>query len=170
MAKIAKCGQGSQGQGLGKTENGYTYVVNDNVRTKDVIQVISTNWKSGKKFATTAMARSVFKDNSVKGREAKIEGMTKSGKDLTQALDAFEKKGDYSMKDIEKSGQKLTQAYGLKEMGLSRKDLKPSEYKDIIRAGNIAKYKEQNPDAVFSKNAQETFDSYSKKFMKKENN
>lgn len=42
MAKVARCGYGSQGQGLGKTVDGYTYIVNDNVRSGDKIQVVAT--------------------------------------------------------------------------------------------------------------------------------
>ena len=37
MAKFALVGYGSDGRGVGRTEQGYTYVVNDNVRTGDTI-------------------------------------------------------------------------------------------------------------------------------------
>ena len=44
---------------------------------------------------------------------------------------------------------------------------KQSDYTMKTRAGNIAKYLEQNPNAQLSKNASETFASYSSKFMPK---
>ena len=89
MAKFAQCGYGSQGQGLGKTTDGYTYVVNDNVRTGDKIQVIATS-KKGNKFATTAVPLHTYKETSAKGQIAKQQSLQKgkepidvfSGKEL----------------------------------------------------------------------------------------
>ena len=76
MAKIAQVGYGSKGQGVGKHPNGYTYVVNDNVRTYDVIQVISTS-PAGRKFATTAVPLHTYSENTVKGKTAKIRRLRK---------------------------------------------------------------------------------------------
>ena len=76
MAKIAQVGYGSKGQGVGKHPNGYTYVVNDNVRTGDAIQVISTS-SAGRKFATTAVPLHTYSENTVKGKTAKIEAEEK---------------------------------------------------------------------------------------------
>lgn len=155
MAKFAQCGYGSQGQGLGTTADGYTYVVNDNVRTGDKIQVIATSRK-GNKFATTAVPLHTYKENSVKGQKAKQDAIT----------------------SMENRGQKgeITQSYSGKELGVQgSKATKPlgdghrtiSEYAQETRAGNLAMYMQKNPNATLTPKAKETFDSYSKQFMNK---
>ena len=146
MAKFAQVGYGSRGQGVGKTADGYTYVVNDNVRTGDKIQVISTSSR-GNKFATTAVPLHTYKENSVKGQE------------LKQRTISF-------MENVGKKGE-ITQSYSGKELGLSTKGIKQNIYQQQTRAGNIAMYMQQHPDATFSKVSQETFDTYSKQFMNK---
>lgn len=51
--KFAQIGYGSDGRGTGKTEGeGYTYLVNDNVRKEQVMQVIATS-RNGRAFPTT---------------------------------------------------------------------------------------------------------------------
>lgn len=149
MAKIAQCGYGSQGQGLGKTTDGYTYVVNDNVRTGDKIQVIATS-KSGNKFATTAVPLHTFKETSKKGQLAKQQSLQK-GK---EPIDV------YSGKEL---GVKASTA--TKPLDDGKRTI--SEYAMATRAGNIAMYKNQDPNATWTKKAQDTFDSYSKQFMNK---
>lgn len=155
MAKFAQCGYGSQGQGLGTTTDGYTYVVNDNVRTGDRIQVISTS-KKGNKFATTAVPLHTYKENSVKGQKAKQQAIT--------SMENRGQKGEisqsYSGKELGVEGSKAT-----KPLGEGHRTI--SEYAQETRAGNIAMYKQQNPNATWTKKAQETFDSYSKQFMNK---
>lgn len=155
MAKFAQCGYGSQGQGLGTTNDGYTYVVNDNVRTGDRIQVISTSRK-GNKFATTAVPLHTYKENSVKGQKAKQEAIT--------SMENRGQKGEilqsYSGKELGVQGSKATQPLGDGKRTIS-------EYAQETRAGNIAMYKQQNPNATWTKKAQETFDTYSKQFMNK---
>lgn len=151
MAKFAQCGYGSQGQGLGKTTDGYTYVVNDNVRTGDKIQVIATS-KKGNKFATTAVPLHTYKETSAKGQIAKQQVQEKTGKEPTQS---------YSGKELGVQGSKATQPLGDGKRTIS-------EYAQATRAGNIAMYKQQDPNAKWTKNSQETFDSYSKQFMKGE--
>lgn len=151
MAKFAQCGYGSQGQGLGKTTDGYTYVVNDNVRTGDKIQVIATS-KKGNKFATTAVPLHTYKETSAKGQMAKQQVQEKTGKEPTQS---------YSGKELGVQGSRATQPLGDGKRTIS-------EYAQATRAGNIAMYKQQDPNAKWTKNSQETFDSYSKQFMKGE--
>jgi hypothetical protein len=153
MAKLAQCGYGSQGQGLGKTTDGYTYVVNDNVRTGDRIQVVATS-KKGNKFATTAVPLHTYKENSVKGQKAKQEAQEQTGKDPTQS---------YSGKELGVQGSKAT-----KPLGDGHRTI--SEYAQETRAGNLAMYMQKNPNATLTPKAKETFDSYSKQFMNKENN
>ena len=150
MAKFAQCGYGSQGQGLGKTTDGYTYVVNDNVRTGDKIQVIATS-KKGNKFATTAVPLHTYKETSAKGQMAKQQAQEKTGKEPTQS---------YSGKELGVQGSKATQPLGDGKRTIS-------EYAQETRAGNIAMYKQKDPNAKWTEKAQETFDSYSKQFMNK---
>ena len=141
MAKFARCGYGSRGQGLGKTEDGYTYVVNDNVRTGDVLQVVSTS-RAGRKFGTTAKVRSksLYSENTLKGQLAKQEVESKTGHEATRA-------------------------YTGAELGLTRKGVSKQEYREQVRAGNVEKYIQKNPDSVLTQRTQETFDEYSKQFM-----
>lgn len=141
MAKIAQVGYGSKGQGVGKHPNGYTYVVNDNVRTYDVIQVISTS-PAGRKFATTAVPLHTYSENTVKGKTAKI--------------------------DAEKKVKEITRSYTGGEEGISRRGVTRQQYRQSVRGANIAKYKEEHPDSEFSSNSQETYEEYSKKFIDKE--
>ena len=150
MAKFAQCGYGSQGQGLGKTTDGYTYVVNDNVRTGDKIQVIATS-KKGNKFATTAVPLHTYKETSAKGQMAKQQVQEKTGKEPTQS---------YSGKELGVQGSRATQPLGDGKRTIS-------EYAQETRAGNIAMYKQKDPNAKWTEKAQETFDSYSKQFMNK---
>lgn len=154
MVKIAQVGYGSLGQGLGKTKDGYTYIVNDNVRTGDVIQVISTS-RAGRKFATTGVPLHTFKETSVMGQKIKQEAEAALGNqgkspEITQS---------YTGKELGASGSRA------KGITLSGKQT-PSQYTEETRAGNIAKYLEKNPKSVLSQKSQETFDTYSKKFMK----
>ena len=149
MAKFAQCGYGSQGQGLGSTTDGYTYVVNDNVRTGDKIQVIATS-KKGNKFATTAVPLHTYKETSKKGQLAKQQSLQK-GK---EPIDVF------SGKELGVKGSTATKLLDDGKRSIS-------EYAMATRAGNIAIYKQQDPNATWTKKAQETFDSYSKQFMNK---
>lgn len=151
MAKIAMCGYGSQGQGVGNNPDGYAYVVDDSVKTGQKIQVVSTS-RAGRKFATTAVPLHTYKRTSVKGFEArqKAEEKASDGK-ITWS---------YTGKELGVKGSKETQDKLTGEQ-------KQSDYTMKTRAGNIAKYLEQNPNAQLSKNASETFASYSSKFMPK---
>lgn len=144
MAKFAKCGYGSQGQGMGPFNHGYTYIVNDNVRTGDVIQVAATNRWSKKKFGTTAQIKDqrLYSENTLKGQLAKQEVESLTGKEATRA-------------------------YSGPELGISRKGLTQQQYREQVRGGNLNEYIEKNPEAQLTKNAQKTFDEYSQQFMNK---
>ena len=155
MAKIAICGYGSQGQGVGKDGQGYAYVVDDSVKTQQVIQVISTARNKVTKFATTAKVLHGYKESSVKGEEAKQKAEQNAGT-VTQS---------YTGKELGAKGSKAKEF--LYEGADGVKHYKTSQYQQATRAGNIAKYLEQNPNAQLSKNASETFASYSSKFMPK---
>lgn len=149
MAKFAKVGYGSDGRGTGKV-GGYLYVVNDNVRTGDRLQVIATSQRN-RKFATTGVPIHTYKELSSKGMEAKREAM----EDMTEKE---KEKGIEMDKDI-------TRAYTGKEMGLQRSGISQKDYNEEVRAGNIEMYKREHPNAEFTEKSEETFDSYSSKFM-----
>lgn len=149
MAKFAQCGYGSSGQGLGKTTDGYTYVVNDNVRVGQRLQVIATSHgKTPKKFVTTAVPLNTYSENSVVGKKVKA--------DLQKEL------GD--------KADNLTKAYSGGELGASgeitKKDVsvgtnKPqSEYTISSRALAVEKYKQSDPNAQFTSNTEQTLKYY----------
>lgn len=135
MAKFARVGYGSQGQGLGKNPEGYVYVVNDNVRVKDRIQVVATS-RAGRMFGTTAVPLSTFSENSVKGRQAKIDALSSGDKDLGKFL-----KRTITQADLDRmSKEAVTRAYSGTELGLSREGLTRKDYIQKVRGGNLAQY------------------------------
>lgn len=166
MAKLAQCGYGSRGQGVGKNPEGYTYVVNDNVRVGQKLQVISTARNHTTKFVTTAVPLTTYNENSVLGKTKKAE--------------------------LGGLADKLTKAYTGGELGSSgetrKKDVTigqnepQSEYTITTRALAAKKFQETDPNVEFSKNTQKTikyynenkpvptgsgtFADYSKQFMK----
>lgn len=144
MAKFALVGYGSDGRGVGKTQQGYTYVVNDNVRTGDTIQPIATSRK-GRKFATTGVVNHAYKETSVKGQGAKTLAQENGASDVTRV---------YSGKELGAQGSRVPKA-GLK-----------SEYTQQTRAGNIAMQLKKDPQTQLTPLAQQTYDEYSKQFMK----
>ena len=152
MAKFAQVGYGSDGRGIGQTEEGYTYIVNDNVRTGDTIQPVATSRK-GKKFVTTGVVRHAFKETSVKGQEAKQEAEENGAMEITRA---------YTGKEVRATGARFAKV----PEGEEPKHKPTSQYAQSARAGNLAMYMRQHPTAELSPKAAETFDSYSKQFMK----
>ena len=181
MAKFAKVGYGSDGRGIGKTgsENpsGYTYLVNDNVRTGDNIQPIATNWKSGRKFATTGKVLHSFKENSVKGQDAKRDVSNRITEDYKEMIEKAHSR--YGEKRVQESvsryltqdrldkmtQQSITKAYTGKELGVG--GFRGSQSREMaVRGAQLEKYMQENPKAQLTENAQQTFDSYSKKYMK----
>lgn len=142
MAKFVKVGYGHDGRGVNQaTGEGYVYLVNDNVRTKAVIQPVATHYISGKKFVTTGQVLHAYKTTSPKGQEAQQE----SPKPIEQALT----RADLNINPTEK--------------------FKGKEYmQELTRGGNVQAYKQANPSAEFyekSEQALQTYDSYAKQFM-----
>ena len=145
MAKFAQCGYGSQGQGLGKTTEGYTYVVNDNVRVGQRIQVVSTSHgKEPKKFVTTAVPLNTYKENSKLGQIQKSE--------------------------LDSKNIKPTKAYSGGELGASgetaKKDIvigsqtPQSQYTITSRALAGQKYLQTHPDTKFTENTKQVLSYY----------
>ena len=144
MAKFALVGYGSDGRGVGTTQQGYTYVVNDNVRTGDTIQPIATSRK-GRKFATTGVVNHAYKETSVKGQGAKELAQENGVSDVTRV---------YSGKELGAQGSRVPKAR------------LQSEYTQQTRAGNIAMQLKKDPQTQLTPLAQQTYDEYSKQFMK----
>ena len=144
MAKFALVGYGSDGRGVGTTQQGYTYVVNDNVRTGDTIQPIATSRK-GRKFATTGVVNHAYKETQVKGQGAKELAQENGVSDVTRV---------YSGKELGAQGSRVPKAR------------LQSEYTQQTRAGNIAMQLKKDPQTQLTPLAQQTYDEYSKQFMK----
>ena len=166
MAKIALVGYGSEGKGIGLTDEGYAYVVNDNVRTGQVLQPVATNWRNGKKFVTTGKVRHAYKETSTLGQEVKsnAEFDIEEFAD-TQHAEKIERA--YTGKELGAKGEKQfpQQAIGSKHKPLSA-------YEKSTRQKALAQYVEDNPSSQplkdrLTKNAYDTFESYSRKFMGK---
>ena len=182
MAKLAICRYGTNGEGQERQPSKtYTYIVNDNVRSGDNIQVISTSSK-GNKFATTAkvltkedaeklsqksntkVESGVVKESGVKGQE--LLNKTRSAIAERKGIDLNQT--PYDELSTEQKGQlDITKSYSGKELGLSKKGVSKSQYQQDVRGVNLAMYKQANPNATLTPKAQETFDSYSKQFMNK---
>lgn len=162
MAKFARVGYGSQGQGVGNNPEGYTYIVNDNVSVGDKIQVISTSYL-GNKFATTAVPLSTHGMNTVKGREASISAMANGDHDLA----TFLKSSMPSSELVNMAKQSVTRSYTGSELGVSRAGMSKEEYQQAVRGGNLQRYTNEVGAMPMSQKAQEDFDSYSAKFMNK---
>ena len=177
MAKFAICRYGTRGEGPeNDPSKTYTYIVNDNVRSGDNIQVVSTA-SNGKKFSTTAktltkkdaeelsqksgkkVESGVVKESGVKGQE--LLNKTRSAMAEKQDINLNETPYD-KLSTEQKSKLEITQSYTGKELGVIG-----GKSREQTRAGNLAKYKETHPNAELTPKAQETFDSYSKQFMNK---
>lgn len=157
MAKFAQVGYGSDGRGLGKSQNGYTYVVSDSVRTGEKIQPIVRHWRSGNVFATTGQVLHAYKETSIKGQQAKqqAEENSRDGQ-ITES---------YTGKEVGAKGMKTTpqQQEGIGG-GMQ------SQYTMSTRAGNLGKYMQTHPQSQMTVKSQETYDSYASKFMQKGEN
>lgn len=151
--KYAIVGYGSAG-----ATKGYTYAVNDNVRTGDRIQPTVEHHSSHKKFVTTGVIQHAYKSNSAKGQNAKLDAISRGNAKVASKI---EKNLDKEQIDTE-AQRRITQVYTGKELGISG-----PHYQDQVRAANLAMTMKNNPDAQMTKKAQETFDSYSAQFMKK---
>lgn len=186
MAKFAQVGYGRNGRGVGRSGIGYTYVVNDNVRTGDNIVPVVTHYLSGREFATTGKVLSRSENLSTEknlkqqlvNQEAKTQlkekGFLKVDKE-GKVLDIDSAKSGetgikqaYTGKEVGATGSKQREILSISPDGYEHKAI--SSYEKSARGGSLAEYKQKHPDAKLTKNAQETFDSYSKQFMNKGEN
>ena len=164
MAKFANCGYGSEGQGIGKSEGGYTYVVNNNVRTGQTLQLSVKHAKSQRIFGTTGKVLSTAKDTSVKGQEVKRELEEKEVKEVANAYTGKELGATRERGASGKFSSQSRQGY--------YEDQKPiTRYQQQVRGGNILARQQQTGGELArtpkTTKAVETFESYSKQFMPK---
>lgn len=137
MAKFARVGYGSQGQGVGKNPDGYTYLVNDNVRVGDRIQVVATSSR-GNKFGTTAVPLSTHGQGTVKGQEAQIAAISHGDKRVAEMLSSSTREGFITQADLDRMGG-ITKVYSGKELGIERKGITEIDYRQEVRTGNLGK-------------------------------
>ena len=174
MAKFAQVGYGSNGEGTGQQGTGYTYVVNDNVRTGDIINPSVIHYSSKKIFATTGKVISrATKLENMQVKDAETGKLINTGKVIAETL-----------KDKGLTEQDLADVKTGKEVGLQRQRTAKgtfaqskkvdgtyvaSEYEQAVRGANILERQAQTGNAIAeTEKAQksiETFDSYSKQFM-----
>lgn len=154
--KIAKIGYGHDGRGVGKTDDGYMYLVDDDVKTGDVLQPVATNWKSQKKFVTTGRVNHSYKETTVKGQQAKQEAQSYG--DITRVYKAQE------VGTAVPQTQKYSNIYLVQnENGVLLdvvKEQKQSYRTQLTRGANVSKYIQQNPQATFTKQAQQNLYTY----------
>jgi len=182
MAKFAQVGYGSQGQGAGQDGDGYTYLVNDNVRTGDTISPAVRHYKNGKIFGTTGVVLSSTKTTTPKAQEIREQI---ENKNMEFARQKASGQGGQYTNDTDKhiSIQELVTG---KQIGIGRTkgesgkfvgdksthdqngEYIAGKFETATRGANI-RLMEQSTGADVSKtqkaqNAVETFDSYSAKF------
>lgn len=144
MAKFAQCGYGSMGQGVNpQNGEGYTYVVNDNVRVGQRLQVISTARDNKTKFVTTAVPLHTYSEKSVSGKEQKTK-----------------------LNEANINTDNLTKAYSGGELGASGEITKKNiiigdhkaqtQYTISARAKAVEKFLQTDSNAKLSKGTQET--------------
>jgi hypothetical protein len=175
MAKFAQVGYGSNGEGTGQQGTGYTYVVNDNVRTGDIINPSVVHYSSKKIYATTGKVISrATKLENMQVKDAETGKLINTGKVIAETL-----------KDKGLTEQDLADVKTGKELGLQRErtakgtfaqsshdangDYVASKYEQAVRGANILERQAQTGNTIAeTEKAQksiETFDSYSKQFM-----
>lgn len=160
MAKLAKVGYGTNGEGIGKTEDGYTYVVNDNVRMGAVIQPSVKHPVSQKIYGTTGKILSTMKEDSKKGQIEKQKVESKTEENIANL---------YTGKELgairERGGAGRFAAPKKPEDG---EQTPLTLYQQQARGGNIAK-RVQQTGAPMTKTpkateAYQSYEQYSKKF------
>lgn len=150
MAKFARVGYGSDGRGVGRLSNegGYLYVVNDHVRTNDIIQPIAHNWKSGKAFVTTGMVHHAYKEDSVKGQQAKVDLLSKGDKAVGEQL-----KKTFTQQDLDEMAKdRAIKTYTSKELGTGKST-------EDIRTFQVQQYMNNNPFEELTKNTAEKYNA-----------
>jgi len=154
MAKFAQVGYGHDGRGIGQTEGGYTYIVNDNVRTGDLIVPIPAfNVKAGRDVLTTSkvlsttvsLNRNTVRASGVSNEDIRNELVDKglADEDEYGMVDA------YGLKDISDDKGVIVRNYGNQELfenqlkkGQDKATAYNKEQKDLaqLESDNRSKY------------------------------
>lgn len=152
MVKFAKVGYGSDGRGIGKTTDGYTYVVNDNVRAQDIIYPSAFNIPAQRIIGTTGKVLSTAKEMSVKGQKIK------------QELDSGGANGN--KEPINPAYVMTTKEAGAKpERGQSGKFISSGEDAVSAQGKQTRKANVEAREVQGEKQSGETFESYSARFI-----
>lgn len=160
MAKFANVTYGTKGDTAE-----YTYVVNDNVRTGDYIHPSVKHYQSGKVFGTTGIIQSTAKETSAKGKQLK-QTLESNGVEPVKAYTGKEVGAQRDRTESGKFGQGsgLPKTYRDEETGKRKApddyQFRQSQYIQQARQGNVEARKQYE-----AQKQQETFDSYSKKYM-----
>lgn len=158
--KFAQIGYGRDGDGIKKGGGGYTYIVNDNVRTGDIINPSVVHYLSKNIFATTGKILETTKD-------LKKVNPNINQNDLAKAI----KGSDVGITTTRGKGGKFTTDKSYKTPD---GDYVASQYELSSRGANIMeRQKEQARKGLKTeisqtpktKEAYETFEEYSKKYL-----
>lgn len=164
MAKFARVGYGSDGRSAGRDEQGYTYVVNDNVRAGDTIQPSVKHYKNGNIFGTTGKVLGTAKETSVKGKQLKSQ-LDSKGREAVNA---------YTGKELGAERQRGQAGKFAKRYGEATGEDVISSYQEQSRGGNILARQQQTGGQLSpTKNVEravESFEQYSYPYMKKGDN
>lgn len=158
--KFAQIGYGSNGQGTKKDGGGYTYIVNDNVRKGDTINPSVVHYLSKNIFATTG--KILGTTNNLQKIDPNL-----NQNDLAKAI----KGSDVGITTTRGKGGKFTAD---KSYHTPNGDYVASQYELSSRGANIMeRQKEQARKGLKTemsqtpktKEAYETFEEYSKKYL-----
>lgn len=175
--KFAQVGYGSQGQGAGKDGEGYTYLVSDNVRTGDTLNPAFRHWKNGKIVGTTGKVLSSTKTTTKKADDIKEQIQAKNEEYIRKTVSGQPE--TYS--DGTQKQTRIEQVFTGKQLGLpmgyhgkksthdENGNYITSERERAARGGNVllmAKDDGNISTGEKTRQAVETFDTYSRKFLK----
>ena len=166
--KFAKVGYGSDGRGLGTTEEGYTYVVNDTVRVGQKLKVIATSHgQMPRKFVTTGVPLATYSQNSVLGQNVKSE-LDANNVKPTRAFTGAElgASGETTKKDVVIGTKKPQSEYSMAASALAAERYEKENPSANFTPNTLANmgYYEQNKPTKKGKGS--TFADYSKPFLK----
>lgn len=182
MAKFAQVGYGHDGRG-GMEQGGYTYVVNDNVRTGDMLVPLVKHAGNGNVFVTTGKVLTNKELQEVNARKEALKLPERVGeKGISRTFSgAITKDGKAITQDD------LTNAYRQSDLGVKRaiigkgqkiKDVRPDiqlEARNRALAIGNTEMLDKGESPEFSKGpktqealdyTKESYDSYAKQFTK----
>ena len=119
--KFAQIGYGSDGRGAGKSGDGYTYLVNDNIRKEQILQVIAHSHGERKRaFPTTGQVLTVHKNEPKNAKGETVIIPEDKQDNLTTAYDQRQLGVSVGLSSKERVAQARFNAlsiYNAKELG-----------------------------------------------------